>query len=167
MLVSTLPSFLRNSFRLSSFFCQCDADCSWPNKTFTRSVNFVLKYLFFAIKIQPSFRNPDLQFLLTRNKKLKYDVKDLTSFLLWGYCCIILIKSYSTFALEIFLSLFQQATILIGIRNVHFACGDKMNQIEAQNTAGVVSPASICNEDMVHFSSMEVDNSISFRFVFK
>ena len=39
-----------------------------------------------------------------------------------------------------------------------------MNQIEAQNAAGVVPPASICNEDMVHFSSMEVDNSISDKY---
>ena len=35
-----------------------------------------------------------------------------------------------------------------------------MNQIEAQNEAGVVPPASICNEEMVYFSSMHVDNSI-------
>jgi len=56
--------------------------------------------------------------------------------------------------------------ILIGIWNVHFACGDKMNQIEAQNAAGVVPPASICNEDMVHFSSMEVDNSISEQYIY-
>ena len=54
--------------------------------------------------------------------------------------------------------------ILIGIWNFHFACGDKMNQIEAQNAAGVGPPASICNEDMVHFSSMEVDNSISDKY---
>ena len=39
-----------------------------------------------------------------------------------------------------------------------------MNQIEAQNAAGVVSPASICNEDMVHFSSRDVDNSISVQY---
>ena len=57
-------------------------------------------------------------------------------------------------------------TILTGIWNVHFACGDKMNQIEAQNAAGVVPPASICNEDMVHFSSMEVDNSISEQYIY-
>ena len=55
--------------------------------------------------------------------------------------------------------------ILFGIWNVHFACEDKMNQIEAQNTAGAVPPASICNEDMIHFSSMEVDNSISEQYM--
>ena len=40
-----------------------------------------------------------------------------------------------------------------------------MNQIKAQHVAGVVPPASICNEDMVHFSSMEVDNSISDKYM--
>ena len=40
-----------------------------------------------------------------------------------------------------------------------------MNQIEAQILAGVGPPASICNEDMAHFSSMEVDNSISVQYM--
>ena len=36
-----------------------------------------------------------------------------------------------------------------------------MDQIEAQNANGVVPPLSICNDEMIHFNSMEVDNSIS------
>ena len=50
--------------------------------------------------------------------------------------------------------------ILIAIWNVHFTCVDKMNLIETQSAAGVVPPASICNDEMIYFSSMEVDNSI-------
>lgn len=50
---------------------------------------------------------------------------------------------------------------LVGTWNVHFLCDGKMNQIKGQNTTGVVAPASICSENMVHFSSMDVDNSIS------
>lgn len=53
------------------------------------------------------------------------------------------------------------SNLLFGIWNAHFACDDKTNQIDAQNADGGVPPAGICNEEVVYFNRMHVDNFIS------